>query len=173
MKVSIRTLDKYLYQKLYLELIEGGFSVVEADADIAVCDIDTVRRQNGAVTLSKNEGADLRLPLRLGELSEYLGRDSSVKLSFDKSEKTVTLSGEKIKLTELEAELFSVLYEAQGFVSREEILSSVWGEGKEMGIVSVYIHYLRAKLERQGEKLIVSSRKGGYAIAEKYRKGQG
>ena len=53
------------------------------------------------------------------------------------------------------------------FVSREEILSQVWNGDADCGIINVYIHYLREKIEH-GEKIILSSRKQGYCIDEKY-----
>ena len=34
--------------------------------------------------------------------------------------------------------------------------------------MNVYIHYLREKLEADGEKIILSSRSHGYKIDEKY-----
>jgi len=52
--------------------------------------------------------------------------------------------------------------------SREELLSRVWGNDTDPGVLNVYVHYLREKLERGGEKIILSSRKCGYRISEKY-----
>ena len=54
------------------------------------------------------------------------------------------------------------------FVSRDELSRAVWGEGADGGILNVYIHYLREKLESKGEKVIISSRRGGYKIDGKY-----
>jgi DNA-binding response OmpR family regulator len=41
---------------------------------------------------------------------------------------------------------------------------------KGEGLINVYVHYLREKLEVGGEKIINSSRKNGYAIDEKFIK---
>ena len=87
-------------------------------------------------------------------------------------EKCVLLFGEKIKLTELEYALFSLLYKRQSFVSREEILASVWHGEADGGIINVYVHYLREKLEKGGEKIILSSRKLGYGISENFLGGK-
>ena len=74
-------------------------------------------------------------------------------------------------MTELEAALLALLISADGdFVSREEILKRVWQNDADPGIINVYIHYLREKIER-GEKIILSSRKRGYGIDEKYLRG--
>ena len=40
--------------------------------------------------------------------------------------------------------------------------------GADEGVLNVYVHYLREKLERGGEKIIISSRGLGYKIDEKY-----
>ena len=64
--------------------------------------------------------------------------------------------------------------EADGaFISREALKSAVWGAESSEGVLNVYIHYLREKLERDGEKVILSSRKSGYALAEKFKRGSG
>ena len=34
--------------------------------------------------------------------------------------------------------------------------------------MNVYVHYLREKLEYNGEKVIISSRKNGYKIDERF-----
>ena len=65
-----------------------------------------------------------------------------------------------------------MLYEKKGeYVSREELRLGVWDEDTDSGVVNVYIHYLRQKLER-GEKIINTSRSLGYKIDEKYIGGQ-
>lgn len=81
------------------------------------------------------------------------------------------LGTEKIKLTEVEAKLLTVLLERDGFVTREELLDKVWNNEKTVGVVNVYVHYLREKLEAHGEKIIISSRREGYMIDRKYKKG--
>ena len=79
------------------------------------------------------------------------------------------LRGEVIKLTEVEHALFLALMKRGGeFASREDILREVWGSEADEGIINVYVHYLREKLEKSGEKIIVSSRKLGYKIDGKY-----
>ena len=49
-------------------------------------------------------------------------------------------------------------------MSREELLREVWGEGQSAGVVNVYLHYLRKKLERGGNKLLYAVRGSGYAL---------
>ena len=94
----------------------------------------------------------------------------SAPLVLSEDEKCAFLFGEKIALTELEFELLSKLMERDGFTSREELLSALWQDEATGSVLNVYIHYLREKLEVGGEKIIVSSRRQGYRINEKFRK---
>ena len=169
LKIKILTKNEYLYKKLLLELLDGeGFSVVESGEDALLVDIDTESFIPSAISLSYESEADIRLPFRLGEVRAFLSKRSFSALSLLEAEKSVLLFGEKIRLTELESSLFALLFKRRGFVSREEILSSVWHGEKDSGIINVYVHYLREKLEKGGEKIILSSRKEGYGISEKF-----
>ena len=81
------------------------------------------------------------------------------------------LFGEEIRLTEVEYKLLGkLLSTCPEFVSREELLATVWGGECDTGVVNVYIYYLRQKLEKSGNKVIISSRSYGYKIDEKYGK---
>lgn len=84
------------------------------------------------------------------------------------SRRSVLLGGEEIKLTEGEFRLFCCLFENRGrYISREDLHKAVWqGEGDE-GVVNVYVHYLRTKLEKNGQKLFHSARGKGYAYLDK------
>ncbi len=169
-KVRILTKNKYLFQKLYLELSsDGEFIITDTDADITLCDVDTEEAIPGAILMSyKRDGCDVLLPERLGKIRKMLLSYKEVPLRVNENEKFAVLFGEKIKLTELECSLLSLLYKKRDFVSREEILSSVWNSEADSGIINVYVHYLREKLEKGGEKIIISSRKLGYRISERY-----
>ena len=169
-RVAIRTENRYLYQKLYLELCEDFEIVEDRLCDIELCDIDTASKNPGSVTLSyrHGSGADIILPVRLGEISARLSERKESPLALEKESRSVILKGERIRLTEIEYALFSLLYSKADFVSRAEILDTVWGNEADGGIINVYVHYLRDKLEKSGEKLIISSRKMGYRISEKY-----
>lgn len=86
------------------------------------------------------------------------------------SRRTVICGGEEIKLTDGEFRLFCCLFSKRGeYISRQELHKAVWqGEGDE-GIVNVYMHYLRQKLEKNGQKLFHSARGKGYAYFDKGR----
>ena len=84
----------------------------------------------------------------------------------------VKLGDKTIRLTEVEARLFEVLLESDSYVPREVLLKSVWGDGADSGVVNVYVHYLREKLEAGGEKIILSSRREGYMIDKRFKRGE-
>ena len=125
----------------------------------------------GFPCVTLGEGCDIPLPFRHEDiLGAVMGtgeeQDAALTLSADK--RRAYLAGEEIRLTEVEYKLLDCLLNAEGFVSREELLREVWGEGFDAGVVNVYVCYLRRKLEKDGRKIIVSSRNVGYKIDEKY-----
>ena len=127
-----------------------------------------------SIKMSRHGECDLRIPFRhedVLELVENAQSDNRESLVLSKDGRSVYLFGEKIKLTDVEFRLLEALVTAEGdFVSRETLLASIWGDGFDAGVVNVYIHYLRHKLERDGRKIILSSRKEGYGIDRKYRR---
>ncbi len=155
------------YEVIMLSEYREGLSLVLTDAD--TCDVPSEK----SVIMSRETGADIALPLCHEELLTFISgletHNEPIRLSPE--ERTAYLDGEAIKLTDLEYRLLGALIEADGYVSREALLSEIWGEGFDAGVVNVYIHYLRHKLEKNGRKIILSSRKLGYGIDEKYRGG--
>ncbi len=186
--LKIVTKDPYLGQKLRLELCES-FDRIEiastcdghADALIYDCRLGTpIPIGDDVYYIAENAEASLvrekclPLPLPLG-LAEKMLKSKKTPLPFLllEKERALRLYGEVIRLTEVEYSLLSVLVAAGGaFISRAELRAAVWGAEGTDGLLSVYIHYLREKLERGGEKVILSSRKSGYALAEKFARGK-
>lgn len=81
----------------------------------------------------------------------------------------IRLDGERIKLSESEHRLLSAIAEGGGeLVERDVLRLAAFGKDGDGSMLNVYIHYLREKLERSGERLIISSRRGGYKIDKKY-----
>lgn len=81
-------------------------------------------------------------------------------------ERGAALRGKEIPLTETERCLLKALIDADGaFVRREELVSNV-GSG-ERGL-NVFIHYLRKKLEADGEHVLLCSRAKGYCIDRRF-----
>ena len=179
--VAVITTDRYLFQKIKLALrdtAEVTNLLPRASAAHLVTVIYDIDRPSESlpddavfartVTMSRREGAELKIPFSHKEISKIITQNSDTPLLLIEN-KTATLRGETIKLTELEAALLTRLYEANGnFVSRAELLSRVFDNSTDGSILNVYIHYLREKLERRGEKIIISSRMNGYKIDSKY-----
>ena len=118
------------------------------------------------------EGCDLPLPFRHEDILSAVakaGEESLKPLTLSQDGRHAYLFGEVIKLTEVEYRLLERLLDEDGFVSRDELLHSVWGEGFDSGVVNVYVCYLRRKLEKGGNKVIIASRGEGYKIDERYR----
>lgn len=80
--------------------------------------------------------------------------------------RTVTVGSETVLLSEREALLFRLLYEAGGEpVSRSVLAEAVFPHADAPeDSVNVYIHYLRKKLERNKRRLIRAHRGGGYSL---------
>ena len=178
-RITVITKDRFLYQKIYLAL-KGDYIIADfgdaeySEGDTVILDIDGFDDDGyyrADITVGYDKGS-LRRPFSEGELRAALENNGSESAMLSVGEKSVYLRGEKIKLTEVEFLLLSRLIAGGGeFVSRNTLLTDVWGEGFDGGVLNVYIHYLREKLEVGGEKIIVSSRKNGYKIDEKYLKG--
>lgn len=167
--------DAFLLRKIELtlkdiaEVVCADHLTDDSHFDLCLFDIDTAfGTPSGVVTMSRTAECDLRVPFEFSALCDAVSsrEDSTAKLTAHG--RFAYLRGREIRLTELESELLSLLLGARGeFVSREEILSRVWQDDADPGIINVYVHYLREKLE-DGEKIIISSRKNGYKIDGRY-----
>ena len=171
-RVLILTADGYLFQKIRLEL-DGDFECTSTGmADIVIADADTVEKiPAGALTMSRRGEADIHLPFKLGQLKGRLMPKEISALSL--GDKCALLDGKAIRLTDVEFALFKAIYSRGGrYVSREELLMEVWGGSADGGVINVYVHYLREKLEAGGERVILASRGEGYKINEKFLGGR-
>ena len=173
-RISVFTANEYLFKKIMLDapedyevLLCSSESVREAD--LYLWDADTVLScPVPALKMSRTQECDIKIPFPLGRISSLVKRSSSL-LKLSIGERCAFLYGEQIKLTEVEFALISLLYEKGGeYASREEVLDAVWHGEADSGVINVYVHYLREKLETRGEKIILSSRKNGYCIDKKF-----
>lgn len=130
---------------------------------------DTERGGDNAKRSPKAGAAEESLPCphQTGAVRALLQRRRGEVLGIDEENRCAILRGERIRLTEVEYLLFRYLFRAGGrYVPRADILRAVWGDGTGTdGIVNVYVHYLREKLEKDGERRIFCSRKEGYALS--------
>jgi DNA-binding response OmpR family regulator len=90
-------------------------------------------------------------------------------IELDLLTRRVTRDGEEITLSSKEFDLLAYfLRHPANVLSREQILSAVWGYSHDPGtnIVEVYVSYLRRKLSRPGSPApIVTVRSVGYRLA--------
>lgn len=75
--------------------------------------------------------------------------------------------GQVVVLTSKEAAILSLLLEAGEPVSRDELLSAVWGyeEGLDTHTLETHIYRLRRKLEDDDATLLLTDARGGYALS--------
>ena len=176
MRVLILSKDAYLIRKFELELegiAETANNTEVSDVTLYDCESGIACPTDGRriIRLSRDgrEGA-VSLPLERGKIKELIRSESTEKLSLFEADKTAVFKDKRIKLTSHEYSLLSLLLSKGGYISRDEIAKKVWGEATD-GLINIYIHYLREKLESDGDKVIISSRKFGYKINEKYTEG--
>ena len=177
-KITVFTKDLYLFQKIRLDVLDKAEVMLNERLPDALCifDIDTEIGEvpSGAFTVSRDKNADIKIPFKLGTVAALINDERMTLLDIDSAARCAVLRGEKIRLTEVEFALFSLIFSKNGaYADRDEILKQVWKGEKDAGVINVYVHYLREKLEKNGEKIIISSRKCGYKINEKYIGGDG
>ncbi len=89
-------------------------------------------------------------------------------LELDLARREVRRGGEPVELTAKEFALLEFLMRNAGLVlSRDRILENVWGFESDAtpGSVDIYVHFLRRKLDRPGERSLIKSVRGvGYKI---------
>ena len=173
--VGVYTENEYLFQKIRLELLGVADAVMLSEGakvkcDRVLIDADDPRyADKEGIRMSRGDDADLTIPFRIGALSGLIETEGDAPIELIESQRSVRIADESVKLTELEYALFSLIFSKSGeYASREEILETVWDGRADKGIVNVYIHYLREKLERGRERIIISSRNYGYKISEKF-----
>lgn len=173
-RIYVSANNERLRQKIRLAL-RGFAEITDEDEGFDLCITDTAFFGNEKIiTVGNDVSCDLRVPFSIEELISLVKERCAAEsvLSLLPDERAVMFGGRKIRLTELEYGLLSILMSKKGqSFSKDELLFRLWGEGVDLGVVNVYVHYLREKLESGGEKVIISSRGAGYKINEKYMKG--
>ncbi|MBE6536543.1 MAG: hypothetical protein E7673_01180 [Ruminococcaceae bacterium] len=172
MRVSVITDDKYLFRFIELKLQGIADTVMGFDeaAEIVFydCDSGTPLDETHArvIRLSRENSTDaVTLPFPNGFFETLFSEEKKGEtLELSRDGKHVFFKNRKIKLTSHEFSLLALLLSGgENYTSRDEIARTVWSDASD-GLINIYVHYLREKLESGGEKVIVSSRKFGYRI---------
>lgn len=180
-RICVLSADAAFAQMLRLELEDAGYSVSVLhrekklpSAPIYLVDRDafpsTEPPASRLIGYGKSASSDPIFLLRPFLLSDLISavrgegkRERGITLAPDGA--SVTLHGTRIPLTPKEYALLACLVRASGApVSRADLLREVWEEGSDEGVVTVYLHYLRKKLERGGKKILYAVRGSGYAL---------
>ncbi|MBQ8174028.1 MAG: response regulator transcription factor [Clostridia bacterium] len=180
-RICILSSEAAFAQMLRLELEDAGYavSVLRRDARLPQASVYLVDRDafptvlppaSRVVGYGHGRGTDglyLARPFSLAALCAALRgeREEARGISLAADGTAVYLDGTRIPLSPKEYALLACLVRAGGSpVSRSALLTEVWGEGYGEGVVTVYLHYLRKKLERGGRKLLFAVRGSGYAL---------
>ncbi len=178
-KVAVYTKDKYLFQKILLDLLGEYECIILENGDkpsmcqYEIWDVDTMGENDGGkITVSLGANSHISRPFSVGYIKKVLENTEAVaKIICDEKLRTIRFKNRIIQLTEIEFSLFFALAKREGeWVERRLLLDEVWGRDTDGTLLNVYIHYLREKLECEGEKVIISSRKFGYKIDERFFK---
>ena len=186
MKIGIQTRDLHLSRKIQLSL-EGRAEVEATDSASGVFDLLIIDCRgeklsgdipHAAIRMTDRDTAgdgELPYPFSYDELLQIIDGckdEVGARLVLEPDREHVMLDGERIHLTEVEGKLLGAILGGNGeYVSRDRLIDEVWHGSAAEGALNVYIHYLREKLEKRGEKIILSSRKCGYKIDTKYTGG--
>lgn len=182
-RAIVYTRDELVYRKLSLLLSEeyelyrkedGEVDTAPEAIDVTVDDIDTCPTVGGGdVLLSRhNKDGVIGIPFSISDIENTIKnhkkRDTG-RLILLSDERAVMLDGVNIKLTDVEYRLLRALLSVPigEYVSKQRLVEEVWDGAADSGVVNVYVHYLREKLEKGGEKIILSSRNRGYKINER------
>ena len=180
-RVVILSCEPVFAQMLRLELEDAGYavSVLRRDKRLPVAGVYLVDRDTfsdvtppatrvvGYGRVARAEAHFLARPFLLSALLPMLRAEEqktdAPALLADGA--VILRDGVRVSLSPKEYALLACLIRAGGApVTRHELLREVWGEGQNEGVVTVYLHYLRKKLERNGKKMLYAVRGGGYAL---------
>ena len=168
MRIYFSIEDAYLLKKAQSEI---PFKYEVCDKEAAA---DAIIRETASEGLRclevRTEAAvtTLPLPIPLGDIGRAFTAGTRARLTLSEREKAAILDGSKIPLTDIEYATLSL--RCYRLIKNTSLLKSVFPEARDEGSVNVYVHYLRAKLEAGGERIIITSRNRGYAINEKFTK---
>lgn len=188
MDAIILTKDKSLFTVIAFELEGMGLTVddgSENECTLLIADIDSIEKFSvkykklalvSRCPSEKKCDLSLKRPVHVGLLREvvralFAESEKKEKPKTDKKdrikplpeERSVLVNSKKIRLSEREYLVFSILYENRGAtVAREELETALGAEGGNEA--DVYVCFLRRKLESDGKRRIFTVRGVGYVL---------
>jgi len=130
------------------------------------------RKDDRSVVKALEMGADdylnkpVAVPILLAKIHNLMRRNKAHatnslsvyddgQLLIDLGSRRIELRGQEVKLTPTEFRLLTILLKKMGrVVTHQELIKEVWGTDKEdgLGLLKLYIHYLRQKIEDRPKK---------------------
>ena len=152
-QILLFTEDERLYRMLSLLCLECGHTIGSGAPSLLITDKTDIPAHLATLpTLLIGEG---------GLARPFLHEEFKAKVLSLLSEDTPPL------LTPTEKRIYDALRAASpAVVSREALSSVAFGDEEEDGRLNLYIHYLRNKIETQGQKRIFAIRGKGYYYAD-------
>ncbi len=154
-------------EAMITSFLHGSFAPVsDGDSDIIIEDTD------GGIALSSKaipDGIILERPFTEDAIKDaailVLGDKGSVSFSADEENRLVILGEASVRLTPTEFRLFSaILKNGGGFISAEQLSEEVWGRC-DRNLCTVYISYLRRKLDGVfGDGTLITASGKGYRL---------
>lgn len=178
MHISLITSDRYLFRYFELKMKKKATVIMTFDpaADIVIYDCESaleLPETSAQIVRISRVGIPntVSIPLPYAFFENLINStQEKAPLSLSNDGKHAFVKGKAVKLTAHEFSLLSLLINGgDNYTTREEIAKKVWGEASD-GLINIYVHYLREKLETGGEKIIVCSRKYGYKINDAFLK---
>lgn len=133
-------------------------TVISTDSDEV-----TISSPEGEITLSRPVSI-----MALAEAAERIASSASAyEYSADAESRSAILGDTAVTLTDTEFRLYSAILENRGgFTSREELSLAVWGR-YDPNLCTVYISYLRRKLDSAfGDGTLITARGKGYRLRD-------
>jgi len=167
--------DEFLFKRIKAELSPEYECVKFGEVEVLPSDIVIAEKcdgLDGSIRFDLLLSYESSLPLCTGDISRLISAlPKKPRLMLIEKEHACTLDGERIRLSELEYALLSLLVARGGeFFPKNELCTLLFGESG-FGMLNLYIHYLRAKLEGESRRIIISQRNLGYKISEEFIKG--
>ena len=138
---------------------EFDLALTEKDGTFVIC------RTNGSVCATVDRPVTAESLLQ--SIPDFAETTADVGFTADKSTLSAVLGDKSVTLTETEFRLYSAIIKKGGsYVSAEELSTAVWGRF-DRNLCTVYVSYLRHKLDAVfGDGTLITARGKGYRLRD-------